>query len=369
MEKFDINRPFDKISFSRIKKYPGQIFALLFVFLLIAGISIGIGLINPSFLYLTIPLTALPALFSLQVSINFLIEGRGISNKASFGFFLSYFSSQFKGCYRVVLTFFKSLLVYVVFSLIVAISYYYIAINVSPTFKESLDQVASLLQNDGFNSIEKLFENNDLLLFYHFSQGIPLLFSSLYFCHNILLNSLNVHIRSRVGSVSPSALNSLFSFMVRSDKKLFYWSFVKRNWPGYLFYGIGFILGYLLSFFLFPNMPTFAICFALFFAIFFLCFYLPFTFISSDLFIRNNDQNIKKFFIEFSLKSLEELKKTSIFTNEQINEAFKNIKEVEKSLDDAKKEQNEDKEEKDSIDSKKVDNDSSNNNPNGNEKE
>lgn len=350
MEKFNINKPFDEASFSRIKQYPGQIFALLFVFPLISSASIGIGLINPSFLYLTIPLIILPSLFSLQVSLNFLIEGRGISNKASFNFFLSYYSPQFKGCYRVILTFLKSLLVSLVFSLVATLGYYFIAISVSPAFKESIDQIMSLMQSEGLNSFNKFFENRDFLIFYHFSQGVPLLFSSLYFCHNILLNSLNVHIRSRVGSSSSSALNSLFSFMVRSDKKLFYWSFVKRNWPGYLFYALGFISGYIFSVFVFPSYPTFAICFALFFGIFCLAFYLPFTFVSSDLFIRNNDQNIKKFFIEFSLKSLEELKKSSVFTDEQIDKACENIKEVEKSLEEASKE---DKEEKPSNDDKK----------------
>ena len=48
----------------------------------------------------------------------------------------------------------------------------------------------------------------------------------------------------------------------------------------------------------------------------------------------DNSVKIKKFFIDFSIKSLEEMKEKALFSQEQLEKADENLKEAEKMLED-----------------------------------
>ena len=74
MEKSDFKKPFNKPILEKIGKYSAQVVALALVFILVSLVGFGIGLIDPSLLYATIPLIVIPAFFSFQTSLSFLQE-------------------------------------------------------------------------------------------------------------------------------------------------------------------------------------------------------------------------------------------------------------------------------------------------------
>ena len=89
-------------------------------------------------------------------------------------------------------------------------------------------------------------------------------------------------------------------------------------------------------------------------------FYLPYTFASNEMFMLDNSVKIKKFFIDFSIKSLEEMKEKALFSQEQLEKADENLKEAEKMLEDEIKQ----KEKENQDDSPKDDNSFNDDSPN-----
>lgn len=335
MEKSDFKKPFNKPVLEKIGKYNAQVVALALVFILVSLVGFGIGLIDPSLLYATIPLIVIPAFFSFQTSLSVLLAGKGISNRINYSSYMSYFIPPFKGSYRVIVSYFKSLLVFAFFSLITGSIYYGIASSVSTSFVEAINKLAELTNTGTLEAIiEHVFSNKDLISFYYSVQGVGLGLSSIYFLYCISFNSLNAHLRSKIGGPSSGALNALFKKLVLSDKKLFIGSFITRNIPLFILFGLGFGISFTCFGIFAPTYPTFAVVISLFAGLLLSSFYLPYTFASNEMFMLDNSVKIKKFFIDFSIKSLEEMKEKALFSQEQLEKADENLKEAEKMLED-----------------------------------
>ena len=163
MEKSDFKKPFNKPVLEKIGKYNAQVVALASVFILVSLVGFGIGLIDPSLLYATIPLIVIPAFFSFQTSLSVLLAGKGISNRINYSSYMSYFIPPFKGSYRVIVSYFKSLLVFAFFSLITGSIYYGIASNASPSFVDAINKLFGTtkgIERIHIEDIIKLCNNN-----------------------------------------------------------------------------------------------------------------------------------------------------------------------------------------------------------------
>lgn len=347
MEKFDFTKPFSKSITNRINEYIGQVIALVFVFILFCAIGFGLALIDPLLLYVTIPLIVLPALFSLQSGLTFLIAGKGISNRITTSFYFSYFVPPFKGCLRVVISFLKSLLVFIVASFVCGGIYYAIASATSPDFADAINKVAEYLSLQNLEpamineAVNFIFTNSSLVSYYYCIQGISTGLASIYFIYLIFFNTLNAHLRSKVGGPSSAALNSLFKSLVSSDRKLYYGTYSVRNIPLFILFGLGFSISFACFGLFLPTMPNYAEVVSLFAGTVAACLYIPYTLVSNDLFMRNNSISIKKFFIDFSIKSLEEMKAKAVFSQEQLDKANSSLQEAEKLLEDEMKKEKE----------------------------
>ena len=316
------------------KKDLGDSLLLSLSFFLLCGACLCLGFLGVDFALIGIACVGLPALLSFQLMCLREKKEEGPSNAQSFQGFKLYYSFYF-GVYRFWLSLLRSFLVFAVAFFALSFAIYYCFMALSPDFASEIENFALLLsqQDTTVNDLINAFSSSPKLLDF---TGVCALSSfgigGYWFVHEISRNSLNLYIRSLLGGAPARFANALFSNFFREIRPTFYKNYYSFNWPGILFYALGYSLGAFLGYHFLNNL-TYALALAFIGACLFLSAYLPYYFYGLDEIAKKQNKAFLKFSLHQAELSLSESKAQSEMENEEMEKLKKDVDELKKRLD------------------------------------
>lgn len=251
--------------------------AILFVGVFVSGLSI-----------ITVPLVILPFFFAMVMNHIGLRYNNQITLKGHLNFTFGYFRYPFSGCFRVMITFLKSIIVYAATSLFFSMI---ISILSSLTNIGNGDAVANQLINLIYSSetteeqiiemfnLDGSFTSIYLLLIYL----IPLTLSVLYFIYRVFYESISIYIRVALAKANPSFLRSAVAECYRSNKKTLKRDFWNLNFPLAILMLLGLLIGFICCYFFISNSMLIILPFGFASAFLLSMFFMPFFYINLDV--------------------------------------------------------------------------------------
>lgn len=243
--------------------------AILALDLLVTGISI-----------VTFAFIIIPIIFSATLQhIVFKTNGQ-LTLKSSVKSFGLYYRRDFFGSFSVISSFFKGLLVFLIFEMTLSFIVSSIMQMVSSdllnsvnTLYEMLDE-ASLTYDDLINV---LYINNNALFNYFSLVFFPSFFlAALFFIYNLSRQSIVIYYKMHSQNVNNRFAKMVYGDVVRRNRMKMFKDYMSLNWPLFVLLALGFVGGTLLGFFWkhdFLYMYAFGILGGSILAIFFLPFY------------------------------------------------------------------------------------------------
>ena len=309
----------EALSRFKIVSLPLSFFAILTIGILILGFYFPITLL------LTVPFVVIPSFFSVG-AINTVAKNE--NTHEALGFFImfkTYFSQFFRGGYKVIISFLKSLLVFVIFSVVLSTIFTLTIIAKDPAFIElqaitDPEQLVEALNN--FIETNETFNLTTKITYMCASTG--------FFCmfiHNIGINSVKVNFNFLAKFPLPTSdLNLVNKMVMKKVRKNFRKDYFKTFWFLGLIIFAGFVGGSLLAYFFLKEIymqqiPVVGALLAFILALFFIPYFLN---ASQALFLNYQVLYIDTL-IDLSKQSLEELKKTQKISEEKEKEVMKMI--------------------------------------------
>lgn len=248
----------------------GLISHLICFFLgLLACSIIAAGSFFVDLLILVIPFIALPILFSCFASIILLRDQKMLTFGGFLNCFTSYFKEKFRSTFQVMRSFWISLLIYFLFSIIFTISlnlsfYNSNWHNYAVVFDELVKMITVSEQ-----AVEDILKANseliDLVAIYNF---VPTMFVfSVSFIY--LTDHYSISLFHRLQTPQLTGRTNLFiqRNVIRNNKAEYYKLYFKLNWPFYLIYIVTFVGTAIGAYFIKTNyhfIYIFALVFSLF---------------------------------------------------------------------------------------------------------
>lgn len=253
------------------------VFCALF-FVLAATLSF----IDEAAFIIAIPFLVLPFLFASHISCYLLEANEPIRIRSFFHYFISFFRPQFRGSFRGIISFLKTLAIY---SIILMISYFVLYAvyrhQYGDTFLNAMNELmVQYLDGFSYEELVQTLEANDrfLLTFIYYVSAIPIPFAIASFAYFISYTSISVYYRANISSGTPSimrlAIASSYARYRRSIKK----DWLKLNWLVFVLPLVGSALAALIYFLVIKNVTYLAPALtigAFIPYIFFLPFYFP----------------------------------------------------------------------------------------------
>ncbi|MFA5687421.1 MAG: hypothetical protein WCZ47_04730 [Bacilli bacterium] len=268
----------------------GPKLALSFSFLMIVFLSLATILLNPFIFILLFPFLITPALYAFQLMNLGLNSGVSLTNKTFFSFFRRSFAPQTRSIYRTLSAFGKALLVWLLSLFVVTLISSQILINRDPGFVDILNDIASLERLDSLDEIMFLIESNKS--FYYLSTAITLtsVFAFfLAFLHFILKGAITVFLTPFFPQYFGKHLNKITMLVLKIVKPQYNRDYYRAIWLGPILLLLGFIGGFLATFFLTNNI-TYILLASISMSILFLAPFLPYYFdVLEKLFAKYQD--------------------------------------------------------------------------------
>ena len=324
-------------SFNRFKKnMPSYIAVGIFcgLFLVLASI---LSFIDESAFLIAIPILVLPFLFASHISCYLLELEQPINVGAFFRYYTSFFRPQFRGSFRGLMSFLKSLAVYGVFLSISLITFFVVFQNqYGDTFLSSIKEIVTQYLNGGLTTEElySILNANDgmLLTFLSFAFSTPLPFAITAFIYFISFSSIALYYRANVASGVPSLLRIAIGEAYSKARKEMRKDWFKLNWPLLVLSLAGSITGGLICALVFKKYlflaPAFTMC-----AFILIIFFLPFYF-----------SNMESLYIRYENVFKEGNKKAIEVILSRIQNSIGLSEEEKRKLEESFKEENEEKE-------------------------
>ena len=229
-----------------------------------------------------VPILILPVLFASHVSCYLLEMGQPISPAAFFHYYSSFYRPQFRGSFRILISFLKSLAVYFSVMFVTGVAMFFI-------FQSHYGSTFSTAVNDLFKQylngisyeemMEVLKENNGVLLtYFNFVSAIPIPFVVTAFMYFVSFSSISVYYRVNVNNGAPSLLRLGIAHAYDKSRFSMRKDWLKLNWPLLVLPIVFSISSGLICVFAIKKYAFLAPSFilgALFPLIFFLPFYFP----------------------------------------------------------------------------------------------
>ena len=129
---------------TRTKNKSTKVLVSLSFFVLISILVFTIGFFAPISLFITVPFLLLPALFSLE-AVNVILERPDVNDISGFFImFKAYFSPLFRGGYKVIINFLKSLLVYLIVSSVISTVLITVVLENDPEYLAFIEQTKDI---------------------------------------------------------------------------------------------------------------------------------------------------------------------------------------------------------------------------------
>ena len=224
-------------SFATFKTNPVSYIAVGIMCGLFLILSVLFALIDPLLLVVALPLLGLPFLFASHISCFYLRINQPITVSAYFRYFLGFFRSQFRGSFRAIISYLKSIGFYFASVFVATIIVYIVyRLQYGEVFVEALNrfifQYLSSAEETYDDIMNVLYENNGLLLtffVYITVFGIPV--AVLAFIYYISFSSLSIYFRTSIAFVAPPLLKMSVNNTYRHYRRKMSKDWFKLNWP------------------------------------------------------------------------------------------------------------------------------------------
>lgn len=295
-----------------------------------ALITIGVlvlGFFAPFTLLLTVPFIVIPSFFSIA-AINCIALNK--NTHEGLGFFImfrAYFSSFFRGGYKVILGLLKFLLALLISSLIISIILVNTILVKDPGYVEFINQMNTITDPNALvDLMNNFFETNQAFQeVIYLGYILSFFVAFIVFLHHFSVNHFKYNYNFEAKMPLPiQDLNLISKEVIRANRKDFYKSYYNLNWFLLVIAIIGYLAGSLLSFFFVKNIDmTQAAIVGLFGAFILLLLFIPYYLCGSELQFSGFKKDFLNKLIELSMKSLEEMKKARNISEEKEQEVIK----------------------------------------------
>lgn len=285
------------ISWNRFKKNYASYIAVSIMCALFLILVCGLSFLDPFLTILAVPFFFFPLLFACHVSCCFLDANQRITAGAFSRYYLGFYRSQFRNSFKGLMSYLKTLAIYVVGIVITYfILYRVFAYNFGDLFNTSFEELIEVYSSNETtyeDVIAVLNDNNGLLLtFINYLISIPLLFAIPGFIYFISIPSLSIYYRVNIHEGAPSliriAINRTFARFGRKIKG----DWFKLNWPLLVLSFLGGIGALLLDVLLFRNFAL-LLPIVIIGSVVLLVFYLPFYFANMEALYLKYEEGFK----------------------------------------------------------------------------
>lgn len=319
---------------------PLSIFAVLFILSLIAAYFVPLTLI------ITVPFLVIPSFFGLTGCSAFLSKKEGKEGTTFVFMFRSYFSGLFRGGYKVIIGLIFTIIIYIGISLLLSIILSNTVLVNDPGFIELRNAIQTITDVATLNKIvgeylsnNELFNNVVLII----SAG-GLFVGVWYFIHHVCTNNIKYY--NNLISATPLPipdLNIIHKFTVRKVRGSFYKDYYGSLWLFLLLLPIGMVGGTLLGKLVIPNTSPIQCAIIGLFGIFVLTlFFIPYYLNVAEIIYLKYSRNYIETFVNLSLQSIEQLKKTQQIDPEKEKAVMEFLEKQKESIKD-KEDKKEDK--------------------------
>ena len=288
------------------------------------------SLIDETMLVVAIPVLGLPFLFASHISCYLLSIGEPIKLGSFFRYFISFFRPQFRGSFRGIISFLKSLAVYGVLMLI---SYFVLFMvyrqQYGELFINSVNEIVNLyMAGLSYEELIAALQANDslMLTFLMYVSAIPLPFATTTFMYSISFNSISLYYRANINNGTPSLMRLAIANAYGRYKRSMRKDWFKLNWLIIVLPLIGSALAVLVYFLAVKN-PLYLVPVLNAGAFIPYIFFLPFYFSNMEV-LYNRYENVFKEGNKTAIESILERIQTSIDLSEEekrnLENSFKN---------------------------------------------
>lgn len=227
---------------SRVAALSAIVFAIL-----LASLALGLW-IDGAFVVFFLML-GVPAIFGAFLWL-FGLKKQGQISLAGFPrAYMAYFVSPFRGIFRGIVSFLKSLLVFFISSIFLLFLYYFLSPNFDPSFQEALRQLAEAYETQDYNLLASLLsENASLLQFYRILYPFTYGISAAFLIHFLMVGAIEVSGRADVPPVVAEGTTvKVFSNSCRRIRRQKAWEYWKACWFLPIVFLAAFALGVVLG--------------------------------------------------------------------------------------------------------------------------
>ena len=244
-------------SFDRFKKNKVSYISVGILCALFLVLAATLSFIDELVFILAIPLIALPFLFASHISCYLLEVGEPITLKAFFHYYFSFFRMQFRGSFRGITSFLKSLAVY---GSVMLISYFVLYFVFQAQYGETFLNAAASVVNkylDGasYEDLINMLNENDgmMLTFISYVSAIPLPFAITGFIYWISFNSISLYYRANINNGAPSLLRLAIANSYARYRRSMRKDWFRLNWLTLVLPLVGSSIAALIYFLLIKN--------------------------------------------------------------------------------------------------------------------
>ncbi len=207
------------------------------------------GLYSVGFLFLSIPLLLLPAVFTAQMKMKGVSKREAPDYKETFGMFISYFVAPWRGVYRAIKTLLIAALIWVVASSISGVLYLSLASNFDPEFVAAYDAFQMEAQNAAsyYEVMEMMSEfvySPVAASFEKATMGFGAGLAGYYFLHSIGVSSIVAEFHFLFDGKAQFLDNRIFYSTYRSIRP----TLAATYWKYFFFMPILYVVGFVSSF-------------------------------------------------------------------------------------------------------------------------
>lgn len=307
------------------KKFTIVSLPLSFFALFTIGVLV-LGFYFPFSLILTIPFIVIPAFFAVS-AINIVAPNK--NTHEGLGFFVmfrAYFTHIFRGGYKVVIGFLKSLLTFILSAVILSAILSSTILYKDPQYIELMNKINTMADTNAITEALNNFMNtnvtfNNLMIIIYIVSIFLALFM---FIHHFAVNSIKYNYNFLSSLPLPMQdLNLIFTTVLRQNRRKFYKMYYKAFW----FLGIALAMGYaggaLIAYFFINNIDMVQMSvIGIFGAFIVLLFFIPYFLNASQFIFMEFRPQYVDTLIDLSKKSLEEIKKVQGISEEKEKEVL-----------------------------------------------
>ena len=273
---------------------------------------------------------ALPFLFASHISCYLLEIDESINLRAFSRYFISFFRPQFRGSFRGIISFLKTLAIYAGILFIASFITYSIFSNkYGDVFVKTFNEAVKLYYaSESYEELMNvLHENDDLLLtFAYYTAAIPIPFAVIGFIYFSSFSSISVYYRANINHGAPSLIRIALANAYSSHGHQMRKDWLKLNWPILALPIIGTGIAVLIYFLAVKNAylltPTLMLG-----ALIPLVFFLPFYFPNMEVLYHHYENAFKegnRSAVETILRRIQESIELTEEEKRNLEESFKN---------------------------------------------